>query len=85
MFSAIVAALGPLTKLPELARGETWRAAQQARAGASLARAEARISFQRLLARMDDLQRVDPSALSCAPSFLFRGLKELALRFRRRS
>jgi len=53
--------------------------------GASLARAEARISFERLLARLDDLQLVDPGALSYAPSFLIRGLDALPLRFRRRS
>jgi len=53
--------------------------------GASLARTEARISFERLLARLDDLQLVDPSALSYAPSFLIRGLNDLPLRFRRRS
>jgi cytochrome P450 len=49
--------------------------------GASLARAEARISFERLLARMGDLQLVDPNALSYAPSFLIRGLDTLPLRF----
>jgi len=53
--------------------------------GASLARTEARISFERLLARLDDLRLVDPSALSYAPSFLIRGLNDLPLRFRRRS
>ena len=53
--------------------------------GATLARAEARISFERLLARLDDLQLVDPSALSYVPSFLIRGLNELPMRFRRRS
>jgi cytochrome P450 len=53
--------------------------------GASLARAEARISFRRLLARLDDLQLVDPSALSYTPSYLFRGLNALPLRLRRRS
>ena len=53
--------------------------------GASLARTEARISFERLLARLDDLQLVDPSALSYAPSFIIRGLNDLPLRFRRRS
>jgi cytochrome P450 len=53
--------------------------------GASLARAEARISFERLLARLDDLRLVDPSALSYAPSFIIRGLDDLPLRFRRRS
>jgi cytochrome P450 len=53
--------------------------------GASLARAEARISFERLLARLDDLQLVDPGALSYAPTFIIRGLNDLPLRFRRRS
>lgn len=53
--------------------------------GASLARAEARISFERLLARLDDLRLVDPSALSYAPSFIIRGLNDLPLRFRRRT
>ena len=53
--------------------------------GASLARTEARISFERLLARLDDLQLVDPSALSYAQSFIIRGLNDLPLRFRRRS
>ena len=53
--------------------------------GASLARAEARISFERLLARLDDLQLVDPSALSFLPSFIIRGVNELPLRFRNRS
>ena len=53
--------------------------------GASLARAEARISFERLLARLDDLQLVDPGALSYAPTFIIRGLNDLPLRFRRRA
>ncbi len=53
--------------------------------GAGLARTEARISFERLLARLDDLQLVDPGGLSYAPSFLLRGLDALPLRFRRRS
>jgi hypothetical protein len=53
--------------------------------GASLARAEARISFERLLARLDDFQLVDASALSYAPTFIIRGLNTLPLRFRRRS
>ena len=53
--------------------------------GASLARTEARISFERLLARLDDLQLVDAGALSYAPSFIIRGLNDLPLRFRRRS
>jgi cytochrome P450 len=53
--------------------------------GASLARAEARISFERLLARLDRLQLVDPGALSYAPTFIIRGLNDLPLRFRRRA
>jgi cytochrome P450 len=53
--------------------------------GASLARAEARVSFERLLARLDDLTIVDPSALSYAPTFIIRGLNDLPLRFLRRS
>jgi cytochrome P450 len=53
--------------------------------GASLARAEARISFERLLARLDDFQLVDPSALRYAPTFIIRGLNDLPLRFRRRA
>lgn len=53
--------------------------------GASLARAEARISFERLLARLDDFELVDPSALSYAQTFIIRGLNDLPLRFRRRS
>jgi cytochrome P450 len=53
--------------------------------GASLARTEARISFERLLARLDDLQLVDPSALSYAPTFVIRGLNALPLRLRHRA
>jgi cytochrome P450 len=53
--------------------------------GASLARAEARVSFERLLARLDDIQLVDPSALSYAPTFIIRGLNDLPLRFRCRT
>jgi cytochrome P450 len=53
--------------------------------GASLARAEARISFERLLARLDGLELVDPSALSYAPIFIIRGLNDLPVRFRSRS
>jgi len=52
--------------------------------GASLARAEARISFERILARLDDLRLVDPGALSYAETFIIRGLNDLPLRFRRR-
>jgi cytochrome P450 len=53
--------------------------------GASLARTEANISFERLLARLDDLRLVDPDALAYAPSFLIRGLDALPLRFRTRA
>jgi cytochrome P450 len=53
--------------------------------GASLARAEARISFERLLARLDDFELPDPGGLSYAPTFVIRGLNALPLRFRRRS
>jgi len=53
--------------------------------GASLARAEARISIERLLARLDDIELVDPGSLSWAPTFIIRGLNDLPLRFRRRA
>jgi cytochrome P450 len=53
--------------------------------GASLARAEARISFERLLARLDRFELVDPSALSYAPTFIIRGLNQLPVRFRARA
>jgi cytochrome P450 len=53
--------------------------------GASLARAEACISFERILARLDDLELVDPSALTYAPTFIIRGLNDLPLRFSRRA
>lgn len=52
--------------------------------GASLARAEARVSFERLLARLDDFQLVDPGALRYAETFIIRGLEGLPLRFRAR-
>ncbi|HZR80920.1 MAG TPA: cytochrome P450 [Candidatus Binatia bacterium] len=53
--------------------------------GASLARAEARISFARLLARLDDFRLVDPEKLSYAETFIIRGLNRVPMRFRRRS
>ena len=53
--------------------------------GAGLARTEARIAFERLLARLDDFQLVDPGELSYAKTFILRGLNHLPLRFRRRS
>ena len=52
--------------------------------GASLARAEACITFERFLARFEDFQLVDPGALSYANTFIIRGLNDLPLRFRRR-
>ncbi len=53
--------------------------------GASLARAEVRISFERLLARLDEVRLLDPSALCYAKTFIIRGLDDLPLRFRPRS
>jgi hypothetical protein len=53
--------------------------------GAGLARAEARIGFGRLVARLDDIRLVDPGALSYAETFIIRGLNDLPVRFRRRS
>jgi cytochrome P450 len=53
--------------------------------GASLARAEARITFERLLTELADFRLVDPSALSYAKTFIIRGLEDLPMRFRRRS
>jgi len=53
--------------------------------GASLARTEARISFERLLARLDDLRLADPGGLSYAASFIIRGLNDVRIRFRRRA
>jgi len=53
--------------------------------GASLARAEACVSFERLTARLDDIGLVDPSALRYAETFIIRGLEALPVRFRRRN
>jgi cytochrome P450 len=53
--------------------------------GASLARTEARISFERLLARLGEFRLVDADALSYVETFIIRGLNRLPLRFRRRS
>ena len=49
--------------------------------GASLARAEARISFHRLLERLDELELAEPESLSYMDSFIIRGLERLPLRF----
>jgi cytochrome P450 len=70
---------------PNLRRNVAFGHGEHFCPGASLARAEARISFGRLLARLDDLRLVDPSSLSYAASFILRGLNALPLRFRRRS
>jgi cytochrome P450 len=53
--------------------------------GAGLARAETRISFERLLARLDDFRLIDPSALSYTESFVIRGLNDLPVRLRARA
>lgn len=53
--------------------------------GAGLARTEARISFERLLARLEDFELINPSKLSYAETFIIRGLNHLPLRFRRRT
>ena len=53
--------------------------------GASLARVEARISFERLLARLDDVRLLNPGALSYVESFIVRGLNDLPMRCKRRS
>lgn len=53
--------------------------------GASLARAEACVSFERILARLDDFEIIDPAALRYAETFIIRGLEALPLRFRRRN
>ena len=70
---------------PNAARNVAFGHGEHFCPGASLARAEARISFERLLARLDDFRLVDPSALSYVETFIIRGLNRLPLRFRRRS
>jgi len=50
--------------------------------GASLARTEACVSFERLLARLDDFEIVGPGSLRYAETFIIRGLEALPLRFR---
>jgi len=73
------------SKRPNARRNITFGHGEHFCPGASLARAEARISFERLLARLDDVQLVDPGALSYLPSFIIRGLNDLPVRFRRQS
>jgi cytochrome P450 len=53
--------------------------------GASLARTESRISFERLLRRLGDFRLLNPGALSYLMSFVLRGLNDLAISFRPRS
>ena len=72
-------------KRPNARRNAAFGHAEHFCPGASLARAESRISVERLLARLDDIRLVDPSALSYTPTFIIRGLNDLPLRFRRRS
>ena len=50
----------------------------------AIPRAEARTSFERILARLDRLELVDAGALSYAPTFIIRGLNALPVRFRAR-
>jgi cytochrome P450 len=52
--------------------------------GASLARTEARISFERILARLGEFSLVDPGGLSYVQTFIIRGLNSLPMRFQRR-
>src|SRR5262249_42168111 len=70
---------------PNARRNIAVRPREDFRPGASLARAEARISVERLLSRLDDLRLADARALSYAPSFIIRGLNDLPLRFSRRA
>jgi cytochrome P450 len=72
-------------KRPNARRNVAFGHAEHFCPGASLARAEARISFERLLARLDDFELVDPGALRYAETFIIRGLNDLPLRFRRRA
>jgi cytochrome P450 len=72
-------------KRPNARRNVAFGHAEHFCPGASLARAEARASFERLLARFDDFELVDPSTLRYAETFIIRGLNDLPLRFRRRA
>ena len=53
--------------------------------GASLARAEARVAFECLLNRLDEIELADPGALTYANSFIIRGLERLDLVFKPRT
>ncbi len=52
--------------------------------GASLARAEARLTLERLLPRLDEIELVDRGPLAYAKTFIIRGLDSLPVRFRPR-
>ena len=49
--------------------------------GASLARGEARIAIERLLARLHDIRLADQSDLEYEPSYVLHGLRRLPLEF----
>ena len=49
--------------------------------GAALARLEARIAFETLLARLRDIRLAPRNDFAHTPSFILRGLKELHLEF----
>ena len=72
-------------KRPNASRNVAFGHGEHFCIGASLARTEARISFERLVARLDDFRLVDPGALSYLESFIIRGLNDVPMRFRRRA
>lgn len=49
--------------------------------GASLARAEARVGFEAIFDRLDDIQLAPGCSLDYEPSYILRGLQQLPLRF----
>ena len=53
--------------------------------GASLARTEANISFERLLSRLDAIELAEPDRVRLLPSSIIRGVGDLPLRFRSHS
>jgi cytochrome P450 len=53
--------------------------------GAALARLEARVALEAILARLPDLARADDAPLEPVPGAVLYGLKRLPLRFRRRA
>ena len=55
-------------------------------AGAELARLEARIAFETLLERLDDIELDEPASdLGHLPSFAARGYRRVMLRFSKRA